>query len=97
MSCTAESQDIFGTKDMALFMGKIAIHVNNMEELAKAIQPVLLNMVDKMADRVHEALIYFLHDYYSGYEPSSYQRSKDFLFSAVLGNLMLMILPLETP
>ena len=27
---------------MALFMGKIAIHVNNMEELAKAIQPVLL-------------------------------------------------------
>ena len=75
----------------------MAIHVNNMDELAKAIQPVLLNMVDKMADRVHEILNYFLHDYYSGYEPSSYQRSKDFLFSAVLGNLMLMILPLETP
>lgn len=61
----------------------MAIHVNNMDELAKAIQPVLLNMVDKMADRVHEALNYFLHDYYSGYEPSSYQRSKDFLYSAV--------------
>ena len=61
----------------------MAIHVNNMDELAKAIQPVLLNMVDKMADRVHEALNYFLQDYYSGYEPSSYQRSKDFLYSAV--------------
>ncbi len=61
----------------------MAIHVNNMDELAKAIQPVLLKMVDKMADRVHETLNYFLQDYYSGYEPSSYQRSKDFLFSAV--------------
>lgn len=40
----------------------MAIHVNNMDELAKAIQPVLLNMVDKMADRVHETLNYFLQE-----------------------------------
>lgn len=46
-------------------------------------QPVLLKMTDKLADRVYENLNYFLLDYYEGYEPSSYQRTKDFLFSAV--------------
>lgn len=61
----------------------MAVHVKNMDELAKAMQPVLLKMVDQLADRVYETLNYFLQDYYSGYEPSSYQRSKDFLFSAV--------------
>ena len=61
----------------------MAIHVNNMNELSKALQPVLLNMVNQLADRVYETLNYFLQDYYSGYEPSSYQRSKDFLYSAV--------------
>lgn len=54
-----------------------------MKELAKAMQPVLLKMTDKLADRVYENLNYFLLDYYEGYEPSSYQRTKDFLFSAV--------------
>lgn len=61
----------------------MAKHVSNMNELAKALQPVMLKMVDQLADRVYETLNYFLQDYYSGYEPSSYQRSKDFLFSAV--------------
>ena len=54
-----------------------------MNELAKAMQPVLLKMTDKLADRVYETLNYFLQDYYAGYEPLSYQRSKDFLYSAV--------------
>lgn len=54
-----------------------------MKELAKALQPTLLKMTDQLADRVYEALNYFLLDYYAGYEPSSYQRTKDFLFSAV--------------
>ena len=61
----------------------MATHVKNMNELAKALQPVLLKMVDQLADRVHETLNYFLQDYYSGYNPSSYQRTKDFLYSAV--------------
>lgn len=61
----------------------MAIHVKNMKELNKALQPVMMGMVDKMADRVYETLNYFLLDYYAGYEPSSYQRTKDFLFSAV--------------
>ncbi len=61
----------------------MAKHVSNMNELAKALQPVMLKMVDQLADRVYETLNYFLADYYSGYEPSSYQRTKDFLHSAV--------------
>lgn len=54
-----------------------------MKELSKALQPTLLKMTDQLADRVHETLNYFILDYYKGYEPSSYQRTKDFLFSAV--------------
>ena len=61
----------------------MAVHVKNMKELNKALQPVMMGMVDKMADRVYETLNYFLQDYYAGYEPSSYQRTKDFLYSAV--------------
>lgn len=54
-----------------------------MSELAKALQPTLLKMTDQLADRVYETLNYFLQDYYSGYDPVSYQRTKDFLYSAV--------------
>lgn len=61
----------------------MAVHVKNMDELSKAMQPVLLKMIDQLAERVYETLNYFLQDYYSGYEPSSYQRTKNFLFSAV--------------
>ena len=61
----------------------MAVHVKNMKELAKALQPTLLKMTDQLADRVYETLNYFLEDYYAGYDPSSYQRTKDFLYSAV--------------
>ena len=61
----------------------MAIRVSNMKELNKALQPVLLKMVDQLADRVYETLNYFLEDYYNGYTPSSYQRTKDFLYSAI--------------
>ena len=61
----------------------MAIHVSNMKELAKVLQPVMMGMVNKEADRVYETLNYFLLDYYEGYDPSSYQRTKDFLYSAV--------------
>lgn len=61
----------------------MAIHVNNMNELGKAIQPVLMGMVNKMADEVYKTLNYFLNDYYTGWTPDSYQRTKDFLYSAV--------------
>lgn len=64
----------------------MAVHVKNMKELQKALQPVLLKMTDKMADRVYEMLNYFLQDYYAGYDPASYQRTKDFLYSVVKVN-----------
>lgn len=61
----------------------MAVHIKNMKELNKALQPVMMGMVNKMAERVYETLNYFLLDYYAGYDPSSYQRTKDFLYSAV--------------
>ena len=61
----------------------MAKHIKNIKELSKALQPVLLKMTDRLADRVHETLNYFLQDYYAGYDPSSYRRTKDFLYSAV--------------
>ena len=61
----------------------MAVHVKNMKELNKALQPVMMGMVDKLADRMYETLNYFLQDYYAGYDPSSYQRTKDFLYSVV--------------
>ena len=61
----------------------MAIHIKNMDELAKVLQPTLIKMTDKMADRVYEALNYFLQEYYEGYDPSSYRRTKDFLHSVV--------------
>lgn len=61
----------------------MAKHIRNMDELARALQPVMQKVVDKLADRVYETLNYFLQDYYAGYDPSSYQRTKDLLFSAV--------------
>ena len=61
----------------------MAKHIKNMDELAQAIQPVLLRMTDRLAEEVYETLNYFLQDYYSGYDPSSYRRTKDFLYSVV--------------
>ncbi len=61
----------------------MAKHIKNIKELSKALQPVLLKMTDRLADGAHETLNYFLQDYYAGYDPSSYQRTKDFLYSAV--------------
>lgn len=61
----------------------MAIHVKNMKELNKALQPVMKGMVDKMAERVYETLNYFLLDYYDSYDPVYYRRSYDFLHSAV--------------
>lgn len=61
----------------------MAIRISNMRDLEKALQPVLVNMVDQLADRVYQTLNYFLNDYYTGWTPLSYQRTKDFLYSAV--------------
>lgn len=59
------------------------IHISNMNELEKALQPVMLGMVDELAERVYETLNYFLQKYYNSYDPKSYRRQYDFLRSAV--------------
>lgn len=54
-----------------------------MNQLEKALQPALVKMIDQLTDRVYQTLNYFLNDYYTGWTPSSYQRTRDFLYSAV--------------
>ena len=54
-----------------------------MNDLQKALLPVMTKMVDQLADRVYETLNYFLNDYYTGWTPDSYSRTEAFLRSAV--------------
>ena len=61
----------------------MAIRISNMNQLQKALQPVMKNMVDKLADRVYETLNYYLSGYYTGWTPDSYSRTEAFLRSAV--------------
>ena len=61
----------------------MAKSINNMGDLAKAVQPIMLGMVNQLADQVYKVLNYYLNDYYTGWTPESYQRTKDFLYSAV--------------
>ncbi len=61
----------------------MATHINNMDELAKALQPVMKGMVDELAERVYQTLNHFLQEYYNSYDPVYYRRQYDFLRSAV--------------
>lgn len=61
----------------------MARSINNMDELAKALQPVMVGMVGELTNRVYEILNYFLQEYYNSYDPKSYRRQYDFLRSAV--------------
>ena len=61
----------------------MARHISNINDLEKALQPVLIKMVDELAERVYETLNYFLNDYYEGWTPNSYRRTEVFLRSAV--------------
>lgn len=61
----------------------MARRISNMNQLQKALQPVMKNMVDQLAERVYETLNYYLNDYYTGWTPDSYRRTEAFLRSAV--------------
>lgn len=61
----------------------MARHISSMSDLQRALQPVLLKMADELAERVYETLNYYLDEYYTGWTPSSYKRTQDFLHSAV--------------
>ena len=57
--------------------------IKNMNELQKALQPVMLGMIDELSERVYQTLNYFLQEYYNSYDPKSYSRQYDFLRSAI--------------
>ena len=61
----------------------MAKHISNMNQLQAALMPIMLKMVDELAERVYETLNYFLQEYYNSYDPKSYRRQYDFLRSAV--------------
>lgn len=61
----------------------MAIRINNMDELSKILQPTMKGLVNQLANEVYEILNYFLLNYYTGWTPSSYKRTKAFLYSAV--------------
>lgn len=61
----------------------MARSINNMKDLEKALQPVLLGMADELTERVYQTLNHFLLEYYNSYNPKSYRRQFDFLRSAV--------------
>lgn len=56
--------------------------IRNMNDLEKAMKPVLEKMVNEMNERVYETLNHFLYTYYQSYDPVSYKRSEDLLRSA---------------
>ena len=57
--------------------------INNINGLEKAFQPIMIGLVNQLADEVYNTLNEFLHDYYSRWRPEIYQRTEDFLRSAV--------------
>ena len=61
----------------------MAIHISNMDELEKALQPMMIGLVNQLADEVYKTLNYFLYEYYTGWTPQSYRRTEDFLHSAI--------------
>lgn len=61
----------------------MSVCISNINELQKALQPVMMGAVNCLADQVYKVLNYFLNDYYKGWTPTSYQRTEDFLRSAV--------------
>lgn len=61
----------------------MAKRVSNMNELAAALRPTMLGMVNQMAERVYQTLNYFLQEYYNSYDPEYYRRQYNLLRSAV--------------
>lgn len=64
--------------------------INNMDDLAIALQPTMQKMVDGMANRVYETLNFFLQRYYDSYDPIFYRRQYDFLRSGFKVNARIV-------
>lgn len=61
----------------------MARHISNMDELEKALQPTMIELINQLADEVYKTLNYFLYEYYTGWTPQSYRRTETFLRSAI--------------
>ena len=61
----------------------MAKHINNVDELQIALMPELKRMVDRLSQRVYEALNLFLEEYQNSCDRTSYRRQYDFLHSAI--------------
>ena len=61
----------------------MAKRVSNINDLAAALQPTMLGMVNKMKERVYQTLNYFLQEYYNSYDPEYYRRAYNFLYSSL--------------
>ena len=57
--------------------------IRNKTQLRQAYMEAIKKVVEEMRNRVYETLNYFLQEYYDSYDPVSYRRTKDFLYSAV--------------
>lgn len=60
----------------------MAKHIKNLNELQMALMPTIEQMANLVIEDVYKKLNYFLADYYK-WEPKSYRRTRDFLYSAV--------------
>lgn len=60
--------------------------INNIDELYSSIQPIMKDMIDRMAKKVYETLNFYLKMYYKSYTPQYYRRQYDFLHSAIKVN-----------
>ena len=61
----------------------MGMKVNSINGLEKVFRSIMIGLVNQLADEAYITLNEFLHDYYSGWSPESYQRTEDFLRSAV--------------
>ena len=57
--------------------------VKTIDELETVLLPKMIAMTGQLSKQVYETLNFFLHDYYTGWTPRVYQRTQDFLHSAV--------------
>lgn len=58
--------------------------IKSKSELEKVmLHDAMTGLTNELAERVYETLNYFLQEYYNVYQPRSYRRTMDFLYSAV--------------
>ncbi|WP_312503705.1 hypothetical protein [Lacrimispora sp.] len=73
----------------------MAKRVSNMNELAAALKPTMLGMIDEMTERVYQTLNYFLQEYYNDYNPKYYRRQYDFCILLLIKELVNTLISMQ--